>query len=131
MAISTFKKLNEAFNTLHSNIFTKEEISLTKKEKATTLNKNRLQEKIMTGNYNSWFEMEQEGLCCEGWEWVQVKQILGGVVFMSVSRRGEKRGRGWRNRGRRKEEDWVRGGALLRSFNMLGNWQVAVLLASK
>ena len=70
----------------------------------------------------SWFEMEQEGLCCEGWEWVEVKQILGGVVFMSGSRRGEKRGRGWRNRGRRKEEDWVRGGALLRSFNMLGNW---------
>mgnify|MGYP005702523893 CR=1 FL=1 len=41
MAISSFKKLNKAFTTLHSTISTKEEISLTKKEKAITLNKNR------------------------------------------------------------------------------------------
>ena len=62
MAISTFKKLNEAFNTLHSNISTKEEISLTKKEKATTLNKNRLQEKIMTGNYKPMTGMRWSGV---------------------------------------------------------------------
>ena len=41
MANSSFKKLNKAFTTLHSTISTKEEISLTKKEKAITLNKNR------------------------------------------------------------------------------------------
>merc|ERR1712096_567889 len=64
MAISTFKKLNEVFNTLHSNISTKEEISLTKKEKATTLklNKNRLQGKIMTGNYKSMTGMRWSGV---------------------------------------------------------------------
>ena len=61
MAISTFKKLNEAFNTLHSNISTKEAISLTKK-KATTLNKNRLQEKIMTGNYKPMTGMRWSGV---------------------------------------------------------------------
>ena len=42
MAISTFKKLNEAFTTLHSTISSMEEISITKKEKAITLNKNRI-----------------------------------------------------------------------------------------
>ena len=47
---------------------------------------------------------------------------------MSVISRGEKRGIGWRNKGRRKEEDWLRGRALLRS---LYAWQLAVLLASK
>ena len=51
-----------------------------------------------------------------------------GSMNMSVSRRGEKRGIGWRNKGRRKEEDWLRGRALLRS---LYAWQLAVLLASK
>ena len=61
MAISTFKKLNEAFNTLHSIISTKEAISLTKK-KATTLNKNRLQEKIMTGNYKPMTGMRWSGV---------------------------------------------------------------------
>ena len=73
MAISSFKKLNKAFTTLHSTISTKEEISLTKKEKAITLNKNR--------------EGKEGQIAREDYEWQQ---------------RG--RGRGWRNRGRRKEE---------------------------
>ena len=51
-----------------------------------------------------------------------------GSMKMSVSRRGEERGIGWRNKGRRKEEDWLRGRALLRSLYAL---QLAVLLASK
>ena len=77
----------------------------------------------------SWFEMDliwsKKALAVMG---VGGSEADIGSMNMSVISRGEKRGIGWRNKGRRKEEDWLRGRALLRS---LYAWQLAVLLASK
>ena len=50
MAISALQKLNEALTTLHRLIFTKEEISITKKDKAISFNKNREGDKMERGD---------------------------------------------------------------------------------